>query len=175
MASKAEESIKPLFKEIEEIASYNQLKVLKAMQNHRLADQHFNWNTGYGYDDAGRETIEAIFADIFGCEDAIVRPLIVNGTHALTLSITGILRPGDEMLSITGKPYDTLEEVVGISNKHNSSLKAFNIDYKQVELSDQGHFNFDEIEEAIKENNENDLHPKVWWLFMAFCFIGERH
>lgn len=154
LASKAEESIKPLFKEIEEIASYNQLKVLKAMQNHRLADQHFNWNTGYGYDDAGRETIEAIFADIFGCEDAIVRPLIVNGTHALTLSITGILRPGDEMLSITGKPYDTLEEVVGISNKHNSSLKAFNIDYKQVELSDQGHFNFDEIEEAIKENTK---------------------
>jgi len=150
----AEEAIKGTFSEIEEIASYNQLKVLKAMQNHRLADQHFNWNTGYGYDDAGRETIEAIFADIFGCEDAIVRPLIVNGTHALTLSITGILRPGDEMLSITGKPYDTLEEVVGISNKHNSSLKAFNIDYKQVELSDQGHFNFEEIEEAIKENTK---------------------
>ena len=150
----AEEAIKGSFSEIEEIASYNQLKVLKAMQNHRLADQHFNWNTGYGYDDAGRETIEAIFADIFGCEDAIVRPLIVNGTHALTLSITGILRPGDEMLSITGKPYDTLEEVVGISNKHNSSLKAFNIDYKQVELSDQGHFNFEEIEQTIKENTK---------------------
>lgn len=148
----AENAICEQFKAIDEIASYNQMKVLKAMQNHRLSDQHFNWNTGYGYNDAGRETIEAIYAAIFGTDEAIVRPLIVNGTHALSLSLTGVLRPGDELLSISGKPYDTLEEVIGIHNTYDSSLKTFGIHYNQVDLNTDGSFDYQGIEAALNDS-----------------------
>ncbi|BEP29064.1 methionine gamma-lyase family protein [Helicovermis profundi] len=141
LINSAEESIKKNFEKINTIAEYNQLKVLKAFQKNRLSDKHFNWNTGYGYDDIGRETLERVFSDIFNTEDAIVRPLIVNGTHALTLALTGILRPGDTMLSITGKPYDTLEDVIGISNKKGQgSLIEYGIKYKEVKLTDNGFF-----------------------------------
>ncbi|MGL5440674.1 MAG: aminotransferase class I/II-fold pyridoxal phosphate-dependent enzyme [Filifactoraceae bacterium] len=139
--------IEPLFKSIDSIKSYNHYKVLKAMQDSRLSDTHFNWNTGYGYNDSGREKVEEIFSKVFNVEDSIVRPTIVNGTHALSLCLQGILRPGDMMLSITSKPYDTLEKVIGIVDD-SSSLIAFGIDYKQVELIDTG-FDLETIKNII--------------------------
>ena len=141
-----EEDIESTFKEIDEIASYNQLKVLNAMQKHRLSSNHFNWHTGYGYDDPGREKIEEIYADIFKAEDAIVRPIIVNGTHALSLCLSGILKTGDTLLSIAGKPYDTLDEVIGISNEYKQAL---DIEYKQVDLTEDGDFQYDLIKEQM--------------------------
>lgn len=144
-----EDDIKQAFCRVDEIASFNQLKVLSAMQKHRLSNNHFNWYTGYGYDDPGREKIEAIYAEIFKTEDAIVRPIIVNGTHALTLSLSGILKTGDTLLSIAGKPYDTLDEVIGISNDYQQAL---DITYKQVDLDDKGDFQFDEIKKAMSSN-----------------------
>lgn len=135
-----EAAVAPLHKEIDEVAAFNQLKVLKAMQKYRLSDNHFSWNTGYGYDDQGRETVENIFAEIFGGEDAIVRPLIVNGTHALTLCLQGVLRPKDTMLAITGKPYDTLENVIGIAENSEGmgTLKEFGIHYHGIDLLTDG-------------------------------------
>ncbi len=143
-----EAEISSEFSKIDDIASYNQLKVLNAMQQGRLANNHFNWHTGYGYDDPGREKIEEIYSDIFKTEDAIVRPIIVNGTHALTLCLTGILKTGDTLLSIAGKPYDTLDEVIGISNVYN---QAMDINYKQIDLTNDGEFEFDAIKEAMKD------------------------
>lgn len=138
----------------DDISSYNQLKVLNAMQKNRLASTHFAWNTGYGYDDIGREKLESIYADVFSTEDAIVRPIIVNGTHALTLCLTGILRPNNTLLSIAGKPYDTLDEVIGITEKYNSSLKAIGVKYKQVDLNEDGSFKFEEIKSQIDESTK---------------------
>ena len=153
-AEVVEKKIKSTIEIYDEIASYNQMKVLHAMQKNRLANMHFAWNTGYGYDDPGREKIEEIYADIFKTEDAIVRPIIVNGTHALTLCLTGILRPGNTLLSISGKPYDTLDEVIGISEKYNSSLKGIGVNYKQVDLIDNGKFDFDKIKESINDSTK---------------------
>lgn len=138
LVENAEDEIIQEFRKLNEVKSYNQFKVLKAMQDCRLSDTHFNWNTGYGYNDSGRETLEKVYSKVFNTEDAIVRPIIVNGTHALTLCLTGILRPGDEMISATGKPYDTLEEVIGIKDENKSSLKEFGVQYKQIEFLPSG-------------------------------------
>lgn len=132
----AEHDIENNFKETDDITVHNQYKVLKAFQNNRISDMHFSWNTGYGYDDAGRDAIERVYADIFHCEAALVRTQIVNGTHALSLTLSGILRPGDEMIYISGRPYDTLEEVIGIRGEGMGSLKEFGITYNQVDLKD---------------------------------------
>jgi len=134
----AEQEIVDEFQKLDEVKSYNQFKVLKAMQDSRLSDSHFSWNTGYGYNDAGRETLEKVYSMVFNAEDAIVRPIIVSGTHALTLCLTGLLRPGDEIVSATGKPYDTLEEVIGIRNASGSSLKDFGVKYKQIDFLASG-------------------------------------
>lgn len=151
--SSIENEITDVLVKYDDIGSYNQLKVLNAMQKNTLSNMHFSWNTGYGYDDPGREKIEAIYADVFKTEDAIVRPIIVNGTHALTLCLTGILRPGDELLSISGKPYDTLDEVIGISNTYRSSLMEIGVNYNQIELID-GSFDYDNIEKAIDKSTK---------------------
>lgn len=143
-----EKQVSSEFYAIDEIASYNQLKVLNAMQIHKLSSNHFNWHTGYGYDDPGREKIEEIYSEIFQTEDAIVRPIIVNGTHALTLCLAGILRKDDLLLSIAGKPYDTLDEVVGISNQYGQAL---DIKYEQIDLTEDGNFKFELIKEALKQ------------------------
>lgn len=148
---RAEEKIKERFEAIEDIASYNQLKVLNAMQKKNLSSMHFNWHTGYGYDDPGREKIEEIYAEVFKAEDAIVRPTIVNGTHALTLCLTGLLKPNNEMVAISGKPYDTLDEVIGISNTYNQSLKSIGVKYKQVDLLNDGSFDVDKIMATISD------------------------
>lgn len=154
LSDSIDESLKDIFKKHEDICAYNQLKVLNAMQEERLSNMHFNWHTGYGYDDPGREKIEAIFAKIFKTDDAIVRPTIVNGTHALTLCLTGILKPGDELLAISGKPYDTLDEVIGISNQYNQSLKDIGVTYEQVDLLESGDFNEELIREKIKSETK---------------------
>ena len=141
------------FEKIKEVREYNQYKVLKAMQKANLSDNHFNWTTGYGYNDLGREKIEEIYADVFGCEDAIVRPIIVNGTHALTLCLQGILRPNDEILSVTGKPYDTLEGVIGI-REEKGSLKEFGVKYSQADFLDDGNIDKETIKTKINDKTK---------------------
>ena len=131
--------------------TYNQYKILDAFQKNRLSDMHFGWNTGYGYDDAGRDAIEKVYADIFHTDKALVRPTIVNGTHALAITLLGILRPGDELIYCTGGPYDTLEEVIGIRGEGNGSLKDYGISYKQVELLPDGSIDLNGIAEAITD------------------------
>ena len=139
------------FKVLDDIMTYNQYKILDAFQKNRLSDMHFGWNTGYGYDDAGRDAIEKVYADIFHTDKALVRPTIVNGTHALAITLLGILRPGDELIYCTGGPNDTLEEVIGIRGEGNGSLKDYGISYKQVELLPDGSIDLNGIEEAITD------------------------
>ena len=115
IVDKAEQSALSSFKRAEEIASNNQFKVLKAFRDNHVSETHFMASSGYGYDDIGRETLDKVYADIFGAEDAIVRHNIISGTHALSLCLFGVLRPGDTLVAVTGKPYDTLEETIGIS------------------------------------------------------------
>lgn len=141
------------FKEIDEVAEYNQLKVIKAMQEHRVAAECFNTSTGYGYDDVGRDTLEKVYASVFKAEDALVRPQITCGTHALALALMSNLRPGDELLSPVGKPYDTLEEVIGI-RPSNGSLAEYGITYAQVDLLEDGGFDYDGIKAAINERTK---------------------
>lgn len=142
--------LKDRFKKIDEIAEYNQLKVLKAMQNNKIDAECFNSSTGYGYNDIGREKLESVYADTFHTEDALVRPQITCGTHALCLALMSNLRPNDELLSPVGKPYDTLEEVIGI-RPSKGSLKEYGINYRQVDLKDDCSFDFDKIKKAINE------------------------
>ena len=139
------------FKVLDDIMTYNQYKILDAFQKNRLSDMHFGWNTGYGYDDAGRDAIEKVYADIFHTDKALMRPTIVNGTHALAITLLGILRPGDELIYCTGGPYDTLEEVIGIRGEGNGSLKDYGISYKQVELLPDGSIDLNGIAEAITD------------------------
>ena len=137
------------FREIDAVAEYNQLKVLRAMQKNRVSAEHFNGSTGYGYNDCGRETLEKVYADTFHTEDALVRSQITCGTHALALALSANLRPGDELLSISGKPYDTLEEVIGIRPSR-GSLAEYGIRYRQAELKEDGSFDFDAIKAALR-------------------------
>ena len=147
------EDIKDRFEQIKQIREYNQYKVLKAMQEAKLSDNHFNWTTGYGYNDIGREKIEEIYSKVFNTEDAIVRPIIVNGTHALTLCLQGLVRPGDEILSVTGKPYDTLEGVIGI-REEKGSLKEFGVTYDQVDFLENGDVDLEGIKEKINDKTK---------------------
>lgn len=149
LINEAESEIADEFEKLDDIAMYNQYKVLTAFQKNKISDRHFNWSTGYGYDDIGREALEKIYSDIFNTEASLVRPIIVNGTHALTLTLTGILRPGDELIYCTGGPYDTLEEVIGIRGEGKGTMKEFGITYKQVELTPEGDIDYDALEFAI--------------------------
>lgn len=150
---KVEESLKERFDEIDHITECNQLKVLHAMQEHHLSEAHFSPTTGYGYNDIGRETLEKVYATIFGTEAALVRPQITCGTHALYLALSCILRPGDELISPVGKPYDTMEEIIGI-RPSNCSLAEFGVTYKQVELLEDGTFDYDTIKKTISEKTK---------------------
>jgi len=150
----AEEELTDTFKFADDVMAFNQYKVLKAFQENRVSGAHFSWNTGYGYNDAGREKLESVYADIFKAEAALVRPIIVNGTHALTLTLTGILRPGDELIYCTGKPYETLEEVIGIRGEGRGSLKDFGIKYKQIELNGDGTIDFQSLKNAISDKTK---------------------
>ena len=146
-----EEKLKDRFAKIDETAEYNQLKVIHAMQKNRVSADHFNGSSGYGYNDIGRDDLEKVYADTFHTEAALVRPQITCGTHALAIALAGNLRPGDKLLSISGKPYDTLEEVIGI-RPSNGSLAEYGITYRQVELLPDGRFDFDGIKNAIRPN-----------------------
>lgn len=148
-----ENLLRERFKEIDIRAEYNQLKVINAMQKNRVAENHFSASTGYGYNDDGRDALEAVYADVFNTEAALVRPQITCGTHALYTALAAILRPGDELLSPAGGPYDTLEEVIGI-RQSKGSLAEYGIIYKQVELSADGSFNYDEIRKAINQKTK---------------------
>lgn len=149
IVEKSENDIRDRFEKLDDIAAYNQYKVLDAFQKNSIRDMHFSWNTGYGYDDAGRDATERVYADVFHTEAAIVRPIIVNGTHALTLALAGVLRPGDELIYCTGAPYDTLEEAIGIRGEGKGSLREFGIRYKQVELTPEGDVDLDALRDAI--------------------------
>lgn len=140
--------LKPRFDEIDQNAEYNQLKVLKAMQDNKVSEACLLGTTGYGYNDLGRETLEAVYASLFHAEDALVRPQITCGTHALALALMSNLRPGDELLSPVGKPYDTLEEVIGIRPSR-GSLAEYGISYRQVDLLPDGGFDYEKIRNAI--------------------------
>ncbi len=148
-----QQSLKERFVVFDEIAEYNQLKVIKAMQDERVSDVHFAATSGYGYNDLGRDTLERVYAGIFHMEDALVRPQIVCGTHALALALSSNLLPGDELLSVSGKPYDTLEEVIGIRDSA-GSLKEYGISYSQVDLLPDGGFDLEGIKKAINSNTK---------------------
>ncbi|MFV0342008.1 MAG: aminotransferase class I/II-fold pyridoxal phosphate-dependent enzyme [Anaerocolumna sp.] len=155
-----ESKLKQRFEDIDKVAEYNQLKVLKAMQDNRVSDIHFAATTGYGYNDMGRDTLESVYASVFHAEAALVRPQLISGTHALTIALSGNLRPGDEILSPVGKPYDTLEGVIGIgeektdSKRLTGSLKEYGITYRQVDLLENGDFDYENIEKSINEKTK---------------------
>ena len=147
------EGLKPRFEKIKEISEYNQAKVLKAMQDNKVSEACLLGTTGYGYNDIGRDKLEAVYASIFHTEDALVRPQITCGTHALALALMSNLRPGDELMSPVGKPYDTLEEVIGI-RPSKGSLSEYGVTYKQVDLLPDGSFDFEEIRKGINEKTK---------------------
>ncbi len=150
---KIEAQLRERFEAIDETAEYNQLKVIAAMQKNRVAAEHFQTSSGYGYNDAGRDTLEEVYASVFHTEAALVRPQITCGTHALAVALSGNLRPGDEMISISGKPYDTLEEVIGI-RPSNGSLAEYGVTYRQVDLLADGSFDFEKIRQTISEKTK---------------------
>ncbi len=154
IATEVEAMIAPLHKQVEERIEENQFRVLRSFQAHRVSDSHFIPTTGYGYDDSGRDTLESIYADVFGGEAGLVRPQIISGTHAISTALFGILRPGDKLLYITGKPYDTLEEIVGIRGKGIGSLRDFQIDYDSVSLTDEGMIDFEAVKEKMTPNTK---------------------
>ncbi len=151
LSKKVEKDLAPIFKSVEEVEEYNSLKVLSAFQKYNLSEMHFNGTTGYGYGDIGRDTIESIFADIFKAEDSLVRTQFISGTHAISTLLFGILRPNDTLISISGKPYDTLDEVIGIV-ENKSSLQSYGVKYEQIELVNDD-FDYKAIEERVKKGN----------------------
>ena len=151
LVREVEEEIKPEFDKIDKIKEENTLKVLMAFQKYKLSEMHFGTTTGYGYGDIGRDTIEKIFAEVLGAEDSVVRNQFISGTHALTVALFSMLRPGDTMLSINGKPYDTLDEVIGIA-ENKSSLKSYGVKYEQIDLIGDD-FDTEKIVERVKKGN----------------------
>ena len=150
LALEAERALAAQFWHVDEVAFLNTQKVMDAFRTHRVSDSCFQSTSGYGYDDRGREVLEEVWADVMGAEAAIVRQTIISGTHALSIGLFGILRPGDVMYSVAGKPYDTLEEVIGLSGTPgNGSLRDFGVDYEQTDLNPDGTFNFAEIEDKL--------------------------
>lgn len=148
---KSEKELEEEYKKIDKICEFNSNKVLNAFKKNKVSETHFSQTTGYGYGDTGRDTLENVYSDIFKSEDSLVRSQIISGSHALTVTLFGLLRPGDTMLSITGKPYDTLDEVIGIK-ENESSLKSFGINYKQIDLIDN-EFDYEKIKENLQNNN----------------------
>ena len=149
LMKKAEDELKPIFNEIQNTCEYNSLKVLKAFQDNNISDMHFGTTTGYGYGDIGRDTIEKVFAQVLDAEDCLLRNQFISGSHALTVALFAFLRPGDTMLSICGKPYDTLDEVIGIV-ENPSSLKSFGVNYEQIDLVNDD-FDYEKIATKLKE------------------------
>lgn len=153
LCRQVEDSLEERFAAIDRITEYNQLKVLQALQKHHLSEAHFAPTTGYGYNDLGRETLEKVYATIFGTEAALVRPQITCGTHALALALSANLRPGDELISPVGKPYDTMEEIIGI-RPSKGSLAEYGVTYRQIELLEDGTFDYYAIQNAISDRTK---------------------
>ena len=156
LVNKAEQKVKPILEQLDKNAEINSINVLSAFQKYRVSDVHFTSTTGYGYDDIGRECVEKVFAEILKGEDALVRTQIVSGTHALTIALFAMLRPGDTLISIAGKPYDTLEKVIGIEDNP-SSLKSFGIKYEEIDLM-ENEFNTPAIVERLSKNDVKVVH-----------------
>ncbi|QFF98623.1 hypothetical protein PB01_07135 [Psychrobacillus glaciei] len=154
LAENMEAKIASFHKDIEKIAFYNQQKVISAFKSHHVSDHHFHTSTGYGYDDEGRDTLEKVYATTFGAEAALVRPQIISGTHAISISLFGILRPNDELLYITGKPYDTLQSIVDGGGEDTGSLADFGISYQHVDLLETGAVDWGVVENAVKDNTK---------------------
>ncbi|HAM80425.1 aminotransferase class I/II-fold pyridoxal phosphate-dependent enzyme [Ornithinibacillus bavariensis] len=151
---KAEQDIADIHANINRTVEKNQKRVLEAFKNNRVSDSHFNSTSGYGYDDIGRDTLESVYAEVFGGESAIVRPQLVSGTHAITTVLYGLLRPGDELMYITGKPYDTLEEVIGTRGENTGSLREYQISYKEVSLTSEGRIDYPKVKEQINQHTK---------------------
>lgn len=152
LCKQAEEEVRPQFEAIEETAEFNQIKVLRAFSNYRVSEAHLGYSTGYGYDDLGRDTLEKIYAEVFGTEAALVRHTIVSGTHAICSCLFGLLRPGDTLLSATGAPYDTLEEIIGKRGSGSGSLKEWGINYREVALKPDGMIDLEALSAALDDN-----------------------
>ncbi len=150
LCKKAEEDLKGEFSKVDKLCEKNSLKVLQAFHKNQISEAHFNSTSGYGYNDMGRDAIERVFSDVLGCEDALVRSQFISGSHALTVALFAFLRPNDILLSITGKPYDTLDEVIGIRDNP-SSLKSFGVKYQQIDLIDDD-FDYDTIKDTLLNN-----------------------
>lgn len=151
--NRKEELIKDKFHKIQEIKEYNQLKVIYSMQKSRLSSTDFNWTTGYGYGDIGRDKVEEIYSYVFNTENALVRPTIVSGTHAITLTLSGLLRPGDEFISITGSPYDTLQKVIGVKGDIQGTLLEYGIKYREIPLNN-GKIDIEKVINSITEKTK---------------------
>ena len=154
LVEEVEQMIKPIHEKIEDRIDRNQFRVLKIYQNHKVSDSHFIPSTGYGYDDYGRDTLDKIYAEVFGGEAGLVRIQMISGTHAIATALYGVLRPGDELLYITGKPYDTLEEIIGIRGQGTGSLKEYGITYNSVDITEDGKFDFQAVAKALKSNTK---------------------
>ena len=153
-AAEVMKKITPRLQEIDEITEYNQQKMMAAFHEAGVSESHFVSSTGYGYGDRGRDALDMVYAKVLGAEDALVRHNFVSGTHALTVALFGVLRPGDTMLSVTGIPYDTLRGVIGMTGDANGSLKEFGIHYKEVQLKADGTPDYQAIEQAIEPNQK---------------------
>ncbi|ALX47693.1 aminotransferase class I/II-fold pyridoxal phosphate-dependent enzyme [Lentibacillus amyloliquefaciens] len=149
LITQAEHDCQEQHQNVADIVERNQKRVLAAFKNNRVSDTHFHSTTGYGYDDLGREILESVYADVFGGEDALVRPQMVSGTHAISTALFGLLRPGEELLYITGKPYDTLESVIGMNGEQSGSLKDFHVRYNQADLLEDGSIDFENIKHKM--------------------------
>src|SRR5690625_4157239 len=150
----AEKDSEEIFKSINQKVEVNQKRVLDAFRRNYIGDHHFTASDGYGYDDSGRDNLEAVYADVFGTEDALVRPQIVSGTHAISTALFSILRPNDELLYITGSPYDTLEEVIGKRGNSSGSLKDLGVSYNEVKLTEEGMVDYQAVKEKINEQTK---------------------
>ena len=154
LGEKALKMTEPVFREIDEITEYNQLKMLRAFQKARVSESCFAPSTGYGYGDRGREVLDSIFADVLDTEDALVRHNFASGTHTLTVALFGVLRPGDTMLSVTGTPYDTLQGVIGINGESSGSLREFGIKYEELSLLPDGTVDMEEMKKAVRPDTK---------------------
>ena len=154
IVDKIDKQLQPVFKQVQDNALFNQKKVLDGFRNCNVSDYHFNPSTGYGYNDTGRDTLEELYADVFKAEAALVRPQIISGTHAISTALLGVLRPGDDLLYITGQPYDTLLDIVGVTGNGIGSLIEYQIGYDHVDLLENGAVDFDTVAEKISEKTK---------------------